>query len=165
MESNFVNKYVTSVLRELKIRKALDTTKEGAMFVDFEVEYNGKMQRLSDYVGKGQYVLVDFWASWCTPCRMEIPNLVNIYNKYKNKGLAIYQVCADMDKTAWATQIKDQGLEWVSVCDPGNVSRTLDLYNIRKIPALFIIDKNGDIVEKDLFDPAKLEKAVARLVR
>lgn len=126
-------------------------------------DQNAKVRNLSEL--DGNVIILSFWSTLEPTHKVFNAELKQIYDKYKNKGLAIYQVCADMDKTAWATQIKDQGIEWVSVCDPGNVSRTLDLYNIKKIPALFIIDRKGDIVEKDLFDPAKLEKAVARLVR
>ena len=77
----------------------------------------------------------------------------------------MYQVSIDPDKTAWARQVKDQGLEWVSVIDPGNISRTLELYNVQKVPAIYVIDKKGDIVKKDLFNMTELEKLISTLVR
>ena len=79
--------------------------------------------------------------------------------------MEVYQICIDADKTAWARQVKDQGLEWVSVCDPGNISGSMNLYNVQKVPAMYIIDKNGDIVDKDLFELDKLERRIAKLVR
>jgi thiol-disulfide isomerase/thioredoxin len=149
MESNFVNKYVTSVLRELKIRKALDTTKEGAMFVDFEVEYNGKMQRLSDYVGKGQYVLVDFWASWCTPCRMEIPNLVNIYNKYKNKGLVVLGVSFNDKPEQTQEAIKKLEIPYPQIIG-GEGKVPAETYGIQSIPHIILFAPDGKILKRGI---------------
>lgn len=126
-------------------------------------DQNAKVRNLSELDGK--VIILSFWSTTEPTHKVFNAELKQIYNKYKSRGLEIYQVCADVDKTVWARQVKDQGLEWVSVCDPGNVSRTLDLYNVQKLPALFIIDKSGDIVEKDIFDPAKLERSISRLVR
>ena len=149
MESGFVNKYVTNVLRELKIRKALDTTKEGAMFVDFEVEYNGKMQRLSDYVGKGQYVLVDFWASWCNPCRMEIPNLVNIYNKYKNKGVVVLGVSFNDTPEHTQEAIKKLNIPYPQIIG-GEGKLPAETYGIQSIPHIIFFAPDGKILKRGL---------------
>lgn len=126
-------------------------------------DQNAKVRNLSELDGK--VIILSFWSASEPTHKVFNAELKEIYKKYREKGLEVYQVCIDVDKTVWARQVKDQGLEWVSVCDPGNVSRTLDLYNVQKVPALFIIDRNGDIVEKDLFDPAQLDRAVSRLVR
>lgn len=126
-------------------------------------DQNAKVRNLSELDGK--VIILSFWSTTEPTHKVFNAELKDIYKRYREKGLEVYQVCADIDKTVWARQVKDQELEWVSVCDPGNVSRTLDLYNVQKLPALFIIDRDGDIVEKDLFDPAKLERAVSRLVR
>ena len=149
MESYYVNKYVTSVLREQKIRKALDTAKEGAMVVDFEVEYSGKMQRLSDYVGKGQYVLADFWASWCNPCRMEIPNLVNVYNKYKNKGLVVLGVSFNDTPEHTQEAIKKLNIPYPQIIG-GEGKLPAETYGIQSIPHIILFAPDGKILKRGL---------------
>lgn len=124
---------------------------------------NAKVRNLSEL--DGNVIILSFWSATEPTHKVFNAELKQIYDKYKSRGLAVYQVCADVDKTAWARQVKDQGLEWVNVCDPGNISRTLDLYNVQKIPALYVIDRGGNIIEKDIFDPVKLERTIARLVR
>ena len=126
-------------------------------------DVNAKVRNLSELDGKE--IIISFWSTTEPTHKIFNAELKELYNKYKNRGLEVYQVCADTDKTAWASQVKAQGLEWVSVCDPGNVSGTLNLYNVTNIPTLYVIDKKGDIVEKDIFEPAKLEKVISRLVR
>lgn len=126
-------------------------------------DVNAKVRNLSELDGK--VIILSFWSTTEPTHKIFNAELKELYDKYKNRGLEVYQVCADTDKTAWASQVKAQGLEWVSVCDPGNVSGTLNLYNVTNIPTLYVIDKKGDIVEKDIFEPAKLEKVISRLVR
>lgn len=107
---------------------------------------------------RGKMVLVDFWASWCMPCRIENPNLVNVYKKYNNKrfsrgrGFTIYSVSLDTDKEAWINGIKNDGLVWDShVSDlKGWHADAAALYKVESIPASFLIDDNGIIVAKDL---------------
>ena len=89
LQSPFVNAYVSNIKRYLDRAKSYMATGEGQMFVDLEVEHNGETKRLSDYVGKGKYVLLDMWASWCAPCKAEIPNLRELHNTYKDKGLTV----------------------------------------------------------------------------
>ena len=100
---------------------------------------------------KGKFVLLDFWASWCRPCRLENPILVKNYAKYHEKGFEIYQVSLDKSRTAWESAIENDKLTWIHVSDllywnsvPAKV------YNIQGIPANFLLDKNGHIIAKNL---------------
>ena len=100
---------------------------------------------------RGEYVLLDFWASWCKPCRVENPHLVKAYKKYNNKGFEIYQVSLDKKKSAWVDAIEKDNLDWVHVSDlkfwNSNAAQT---YNIRSIPANFLLNKKGEIIGKNL---------------
>lgn len=101
---------------------------------------------------KGKVVLVDFWASWCGPCRAENPNVVAAYNKYKSKGFDIYSVSLDKDKEKWVAAIKKDGLAWTNhVCDfKFWQSPVVQLYNFNGIPYNVLLDKNGNIIAKNL---------------
>jgi peroxiredoxin len=105
---------------------------------------------LSDHLGKG-YVLLDFWASWCGPCRRENPNVVVAYNKYKDKGFDVFGVSLDKDKDNWLKAIEKDGLTWHHASDLlyWN-SEPAKLYGIRAIPSNLLIDKDGIIVAKNI---------------
>ncbi|MBR4898452.1 MAG: redoxin domain-containing protein [Prevotella sp.] len=124
----------------------------GKQFTDLEeADVNGEMHKLSEYVGKGRWVLVDFWASWCGPCRAEMPNVVANYEKYHDKGFDIVGLSFDKSKDAWVRAISDLKMPWIHLSDlQGWQSVASSVYNIRSIPASLLIDPNGKIVAVDL---------------
>ncbi|TDB69054.1 TlpA disulfide reductase family protein [Arundinibacter roseus] len=113
---------------------------------------------------RGKYVLLDFWASWCGPCRMENPNVVKMYAKYKDKGFAIYGVSLDKDMNAWTAAIKKDGLTWTHGSDLKYWSSAVaQLYGVNAIPATYLLDKDGKVIAKNLRGPS-LENKLAELL-
>ena len=111
----------------------------------------GKPVSLSQY--KGQYVLVDFWASWCGPCRGENPNVVAAYKKYKNKNFTVLGVSLDEDKDAWVKAIQKDGLTWKHISDlKGWQSAVVPVYGIEGIPYNVLLDPEGKILATELRD-------------
>lgn len=114
---------------------------------------------------KGSYVLVDFWASWCPPCRQENPDIVRTYHKYHSKGFSILSVSLDDEKDKWIEAIEKDGLDWPQVSDlKGWQSHVVDLYGLRGIPMNFLLDKEGRIIDKGL-RAELLEKKLAEELR
>lgn len=145
---------------------AARVTSIGAMAPDFmEYDTSGNPVRLSDF--RGKYVLLDFWASWCGPCRAENPNVVKAYNKYKDKNFTVLGVSLDgpgaARKGAWLGAIRQDGLTWTQVSDlKAWDNAAAREYSIRAIPQNFLIDPSGKIVGKNLRGP-DLEKKLAEL--
>lgn len=154
-------KYVKTLNETLSILKV---TSVGVMAPDFtQNDPDGKPVKLSDF--RGKYVLVDFWAAWCRPCRGENPNVVAAYNKYSKKNFTVLGVSLDREKDAWLKAIADDKLTWTHVSDLkywGN--EVAKLYGVQSIPANFLLDKKGRIVGKNLRGDA-LEEALAKLVK
>ncbi|WP_031528410.1 TlpA disulfide reductase family protein [Dyadobacter crusticola] len=113
---------------------------------------------------RGKYVLIDFWASWCGPCRMENPNVVRMYDKFKDKGFDIYGVSLDDNEKAWKTAISKDNLKWQhgSELKKWN-SGVAQTYGVNAIPATFLVDKDGKIIAKNLRGPA-LESKLTELL-
>lgn len=140
-----------SIVKEKERYENLDKTSEGKMFTDFTIENgaaDGSQVSLSDYVGKGKYVLVDFWASWCGPCRGEMPNLAEVYKKYKGDrfeivGVAVWDKRADTEKAL--TQLP---ITWPVIYDAQQIPT--DIYGINGIPQIILFGPDGTIVARDL---------------
>ena len=120
----------------------------------------GEIVSLKENLGK--ITIVDFWASWCRPCRVENPNLVRTYNKFKDKGLTIVGVSLDRNKPNWLKAIEDDGLNWSHVSNLKYWSDPIaQMYQVRAIPASFILDEDGKIIAKNLRGSA-LDQKVAK---
>jgi len=122
--------------------------KIGDKFVDIkQSNVNGKMTKLSQIHKK--YTLIEFWASWCGPCRSFNPELVEQYKLYKDKGFEIFGVSLDTDKEKWRKAIEKDGLNWENVSDlKGNNNQAAVTYGVRDIPDNFLIDDNGIIIAR-----------------
>src|SRR5690606_7847244 len=143
----------------------MKSTEIGAVAPGFSAPTpDGDLLALSDVTSKSKLTLVDFWAAWCRPCRMENPNIVSVYEKYKDKGFNVLGVSLDNKAEDWKRAIEADGLLWNHI---SNLQRFQDpiarLYNINAIPAAFLLDENGVIVARDLRGPA-LEEKVAELL-
>ncbi|MEO5782208.1 MAG: TlpA disulfide reductase family protein [Ginsengibacter sp.] len=126
-------------------------------------DVNGKPVPLSSF--RGKYVLVDFWASWCGPCREENPNVVAAYNKFKDKNFTILGVSLDKEKGAWLKAIKDDGLVWNQISDLKFWnSIAVPLYSIEGIPYNVLVDPQGKIIAKELRGP-DLENKLAEVLK
>lgn len=147
------NSYVTkSMLTSLT---GTDAQWVGKQAPDFsQPDVNGKMVSLKDF--KGKYVLVDFWASWCKPCRLDVPELKDVHEKFKNKNFAIISISLDKDKSEWIKAMLEENMPWPQAADlKGDQNDASQAFKIQGIPAKFLIDPNGKIIAAGLREPGK----------
>ncbi|WP_316814794.1 TlpA disulfide reductase family protein [Pedobacter nyackensis] len=167
-------KQLTARLRNSKEGKMIGVNIEGAlatepgkMAPDFtQKDVNDKPVRLSDF--KGKYVLLDFWASWCGPCRAENPKVLKAYNAFKDKNFTVVGVSIDRNdmRAAWLKAVKDDALPWTQLVDPDHTDpkSASNLYAIKAIPSNFLIDPQGKILAKNLRGE-ELEKKLAEVIK
>lgn len=155
-----------TIVRIKELTEKQKKTAVGTKFTDFEMPTpDGKTVKLSDYVGKGKVVLIDFWASWCGPCRREMPNLVEAYAKYKGKNFEIVGVSLDQDDAAWKESIKKMNMTWPQMSDLKFwQSEGAQLYAVNSIPHTVLIDGEGTIIARGLHGE-ELHAKIAELVK
>ena len=165
---------VAFIKKGVEARKA---TAEGTMFVDFTVEHVYGYDRsvdpqplkqevkFSDYVGKGTYVLVDFWSPWCGPCRREIPNIQQVYEQYKDKGLQVLSLAVWERKPQSHTieTAAELGMDWLHINNCGQIPT--DIYGVEGIPHLMLIGPDGTILKRGFHGLEGIQEAVSEFIQ
>lgn len=176
MDAEVLNEFLTGFDTKLDSVANVKTLKErvvklnmlaiGQIAPDFIMaDTDGNPIKLSDIYSKNEYTLIDFWASWCGPCRRENPNVVETFNKFKDKGFGVYGVSLDTDKTKWLKAIEDDKLIWPHVSDlKGWKNEAAALYAVNSIPANLLVDKTGKIIGRNLRE-ALLPETILGLVK
>ena len=151
-------------IREAKVNEA--KTGPGSKFVDFSGKTpDGKDVKLSDFVGKGHYTLVDFWASWCGPCMRSMPGMVSLWNDYHKKGLDIVGVAVwDGDNSASRTKIEEKGMLWPQIF-VGNDKNPTDSYGILGIPHVILFDPEGTVIQRGIPDEEQLAEKIGDILK
>lgn len=176
IEGNVLADYLSKLDRQLdsvQIIKSLKTRADklkrvsvGQIAPDFTMnDAEGNPVKLSDIYSKNEYTLVDFWASWCGPCRRENPNVVAVFNSYKAKGFGVFGVSLDTDKEKWMKAIAEDQLTWPHVSDlKGWQNEAATIYAVNSIPANLLLDKTGQIIGRNLREE-KLGETISGLLK
>ena len=148
----YLKKARDEVAETLKPEDSPKTAFIGQQFIDLEMaDPDGKMHKISELVGEGKWVLVDFWASWCGPCRAEMPNVLEAYNKYHEKGFEVLGISFDQKKDAWMKAIEQIKMPWMQLSDlKGWQCAAAPAYKIDAIPDNILIDPQGKIIDRAL---------------
>lgn len=147
VEANPSLKDYARVQQKVDGAKKILETSEGKPYKDFAVEYNGTTKRLSEYVGDGHYLLVDFWASWCGPCRREMSTIKELYAKYKDKGLQVLGVAVWDKPQDTEAAIKQLGITWPCIINSQTIAT--DIYGVMGIPCVLLIGPDGTILSRN----------------
>lgn len=163
---NSLSKNIRQSLYGKQVSEIIEVAKKtaiGRIAADFKInDVNGNPVSLFSY--KGKFVLVDFWASWCGPCRAENPNLLNVYQKYSGSGFDILSISLDADKAAWLNAISHDRLSWAQLSDlKGWDSKVVSEYGLKGIPFNMLLDKAGKIIAKNLRG-TELEKRLKEIL-
>lgn len=143
--------------------EAQQKTAVGQPYVDIKgTDINGNPVALSDYVGKGNYVLVDMWASWCGPCKREIPNLANVYNLYKNKGLTVLGIYVWDELENLAPAMDKEKITWPQIVDSNETATKL--YGVQGIPCIMLIGPDGTILDRTNLRGANMQPTIEKFM-
>ena len=144
------NARLADYMAETKAKMELcSQTWVGKMFVDFAIEHKGKNYRFSDYVGRGQYVLADFWASWCRPCRKQMPEMIAIYEQYHEKGLTVLGVAVRDQEEKTEQTIRNLGIPYPQIINAQDIPSKL--YGIDAIPHTILFAPDGTIIARNIY--------------
>ena len=134
------------------VQDSITNTPDVEMIKDFTMtSVAGKKVSLKDEVAKHKITIIDFWASWCGPCMHDVPNLVSLYNKYKDTGLGIVGISLDEDEDSWKSAIEENKMSWTQLSDlQGWNNAAARLYGVESIPHILVVNKKGEIIAEDL---------------
>lgn len=148
-----------AIKKDIELAKALTLTEPGAVAPLFSLpDEKGKQVSLKDF--RGKYVIIDFWASWCQPCRASFPAVADLYKQYKAKGLEVLGVSLDRSEPAWRKALAEEKAPWTMVLDnKGTVAKD---YAVKTIPLLVLIDKDGKVIGR--YDKLKIQEVLANIL-